>query len=145
MWSYSQSLIVPLFCPFVFTFSPCSCTGAPGITVLTRKYPYAYSRVLQGLHWRLFNCCGTTLSPFSDLAVPFVLFTLGFLSSSSAADPLPKPFYLHPIQMIMLVTATKKVSEYPQKPVLSMKQSFPLRSSATTQNLSHEPLRKKKE
>lgn len=29
----------------------------------------------------------------------------------------------------MLVTVTKKVSEYPQESVLSMKQAFPVRSS----------------
>lgn len=126
--SYSQSLIVPFSCSFLFTLFPCSCMGSPWITVLIEKHPFAYSRVLQGVQWGHLHCCGTPHSPFSDLAVPFVLFTPVFLSSSSAAPPLPKPFHLDPVQMIMLVTVTKKVSKYPQEPVLSMKQSFSLRS-----------------
>lgn len=68
-----STLIVPLSCSFLFTLFPCSCAGTPQITLLIKKYPLAYSRVIQGLQWGHFHCCGTASSPFSDLAVPLVL------------------------------------------------------------------------
>lgn len=92
MGSYNQSLIVPLSCSFLFTLFPCSCKDAPQITVLIRKYSFAYSRVLQGLQWGCFHCCGTSSPPFSDLAVPFVLllrFFIILLCSCSTTKTFP--------------------------------------------------------